>query len=228
MKSNLGVEKFKEISVLNIYDSRIRNWKIDKGITFVKVVLPATVKAEMLMKNQGYERIDSRFDCYVNTNENFEKINYRFLPRLERGGFYDDEILKISETSFCNDTRFNFLLKCSEENYRIALQNAIEDSEYKIVCVYNGILIGFILLKPKDRLVLEVKLAAVLQKYRASGVGVELYMKALELCEENHLKFLYGNIDVLNLSAINLYCFLKAKFVSVKDTYLKRMDNNET
>lgn len=228
MGSNLEVEKFKGMSVLNIYDSRIRDWKIEKGINFVKVVIPATDKAEVLMKEHGYERIDRRFDCYVNTIENLKKINYRFLIRLEKSALYNDEILRIAETSFCNDTRFSFLLKCSEEIYCIALQKSIEASKYKIVCIYNGKLIGFILLKPKDKLVMEVKLAAVLQKYRVSGVGVELYMKALEFCKENHYKFLYGNVDVLNLSAINLYSFLKAKFVSVKDTYLKRMDNNGT
>lgn len=228
MLNSLWIEHFKTIPVLNIYDSEVRDWKLEEKVSFIKVVLPAMRETEISMKKLGYLKIDRRFECYINTSIEIENFNYRFLTKMDMMGLYNEEILQIAKVSFYNDARFNFLMEYSDESYHIALKNCIHESKYKFVCIYKGELAGFILLQPNKESVMEVKLAAVTQKYRVLGIGTELYMKALDFCKEKGFQFLYGSIETINLSAINLYSYLRGKFVTVKDTYLKKVDNNGT
>lgn len=228
MLNSSWIEYFKTISVLNIYDSEIRDWKLEEKVSFIKVMLPAMRKTEINMKKLGYVKIDRRFDCYINTSIEIENFNHRFLTKMDIMGLYNEKILQIAEVNFYNDARFNFLMEYSDESYHIALKNCICESKHKLVCIYKGELAGFILLHPNKESVMEVKLAAVAQKYRVLGIGTELYMKALDFCKENGFQFLYGSIETINLAAINLYSYLRGKFVTVEDTYLKKVDNDGT
>jgi len=228
MQNSLWIEDFKTFSVLNIYDSEIREWNLDEKISFIRVTLPASRVTENNMKKLGYLKIDTRFECYINASIKIKNFDYRFLIEMDLRNLYNDEILQLAKTCFRNDARFNFLIQYSEESYDIVLKNNIQESEYKFVCIYKEKIVGFILLQPQNESVMEIKLAAVLQEYRVLSIGVELYIKAVDFCKGKGFQFLFGSIETVNLSAVNLYSYLKAKFVTVNDTYLRKVDNNGT
>lgn len=223
MVSDYKIEHIKNISVLNIYDSKIRDWEIDKEVSYVRVVLPAMKTIENSMIKQGYLKIDSRLDCYINASLYKEKYNYKTQFKMDIKKLYDEEIYCAAKDIFINDPRFNFLIEFDKESYNIKLKSWIQSSKYKFVCIYNEKLVGFIILSPVDEMKIEIRLAAILQRYRILGLGPELYIKALEICNELGYKTLYGSIEVINLSAMNLYSFFNGKFVNIKDTYLKKV-----
>ncbi len=223
MDDNYKIEYIKKIAVLNVYDSQIRDWRGGEEVSFIKAVLPATKAMEDNMIKLGYLKIDSRFGCYINASLYRKKYNYRTQFEMDIKNLYSKEIFFIAKDIFTNDPRFNFLIEYDKESYNIRLKKWIQDSVYKFVCTYNGKLVGFIILAPRNKTMLEVRLAAILQRYRMLGLGPELYIKALEFCNELGYKGLYGSIETINLSAVNLYSYLNGKFVDVKDTYLKKV-----
>lgn len=228
MENRLWRECYGTLSVLNIFDSEIRDWDIGQENSFIKVVLPSKREAESIMKKLGYTKIDTRFDCCVNIKKFKEKYNYRFRIERDYDDLYGNEIFSIAKQSFNNDPRFNFLMDYSKKSYELILKEYIQCSKYKFICIHGDKIVGFILLHPKSEKVMEVKLAAVLSEYKIRGVGIEFYFKAIDFCLESKFEFLYGSIETINLSAVNLYSYIKAEFVAINDTYLKKVENNGT
>lgn len=68
-----------------------------------------------------------------------------------------------------------------------------------------------------------VHLAAVLERYRASGAALSLYAAAARDCKSQGVRFLEGRISTANPAVMNLYAFLGAKFSQPVDVYLKEV-----
>ena len=66
-------------------------------------------------------------------------------------------------------------------------------------------------------------LAAVLERYRASGAAMSLYAAAARDCRSRGIRFLDGRVSTANPSVINLYAYLGAKFSDPMDVYLKEV-----
>lgn len=187
----------------------------------VRVRLPAETRIQLTMFKKGYFLADRTIGVQINLANS--KIDYAGLIRMEviESSGYKEEILKIAKASFPDDRRFHFKTEPDPNIAGLVLTDWVKSSDASLICIYKNLPIGFLTLKQTKEDTQFIYLAAVAEKYRATGAAMSLYASAAERCRKNGYKFLEGRISSRNTPVMNIYSFLGAKFKEPEDIYLK-------
>ena len=134
------------------------------------------------------------------------------LPEVISTENVESEIENIALKSFPYDRRFHVRPLPDQETAEAVLSVWIDGLNNTYVCRYKDRTIGFIDLEAIDDETCFVHLAAVEEKYRASGCAVSMYAWAMQYAEQHGFKKLAGRVSTMNTAVMNLYSFLGANF----------------
>ena len=173
------------------------------------------------MINKGYVMVDRTILTSINLlKSDFDK-NIRM--EVKKSEEYRDEITDIALNNFKNDYRFNLEFDNTDVSRKI-IKGYVDEIKDAFICFYKEKPIGFIQccnFEDKEDTAF-INLAAIDEKYRATGAAVSLYSYVAKYYKDKGYKILNGRISTKNMSVMNLYSFLGAKFSKPYDIYIKR------
>lgn len=213
--------KYGAILLRNIVSDAPQDWDIGEA-THVRVSLPADLSCQLKMQQMGYQFVDRMLDVSVHLNKlsvDFQK-SIRIKPVLTTG--YKKEICQIAEKSFTTDRRFHVEVSWNQDIAKQIIDAWVEELTECYVCLYKEEVIGFLALKEEADHSAAVHLAAVEERYRASGAALSLYANALKEGREKGYRNITGCISTANLAVMNLYASLGGTFSNPRDIYLRK------
>lgn len=214
--------QYGEITVRNIISDKPENWDASEA-THVRVSLPSDVSFHQQMQQMGYQFVERMLDVSINlrrTSIDFQK-SIRIEPIVTAE--YKSEIKQIAEHSFTRDRRFHVDVVYNPVIAKQIMDAWIEDIPEFYVCLYKEILIGFLALKEAaDGKSASIYLAAVEERYRASGAAMSLYANAVKVGQEKGYQNITGYISSTNVAVMNLYASLGGTFSNPQDIFLKK------
>ena len=191
--------------------------------THACVTIPSCADTETIMQRQGFIFADRTLKVTIGLSKVSGDLK-RFirLPIVETSD-YKDDIFTIAHESFTRDRRFHILPKCDQAVSGLVLRDWVAAIDKAWVCLYHDEPIGFLVLKESTPDALFVHLAAVKEKYRATGAAMALYAKAIEVAKDRGFKKLEGRISSLNTAVMNIYATFGAVFSDPQDIFLKEL-----
>lgn len=135
---------------------------------------------------------------------------------------YREDILRIAESSFPYDRRFNLTADCDPQVRHEELKKWVDDLGPTWVALLKGRPVGFMNLRPVEGKpdTLAYHLVAVEEKYRPSGAALGLYAKGIEVARERGYQKLVGRISSQNVAVMNIYAMFGAQFSEPQDVFL--------
>ena len=216
------IQQYGRVSLMNIAAEAPEEWDTS-GATHVRVSLPPDVRSMLRMQQMGYQFVDRMLDAAVslrNSGINFEKA-VRIKPEREKGR--RDEIRQLAVKSFVRDRRFHVETEYNDGLAAAILDGWIAEIPEFYVCAYKNKLIGFLALKENGaENSASIHLAAVDERYRASGAAMSLYAAAMRAGQEKGLQRITGYISAGNTAVMNLYSYFGASFSNPQDIYVKK------
>lgn len=213
--------QYGNIRLLDIECEHPYDW--DTGdATHVRVSMPPRYENQAEMARWGFFLSDRTLGISLNLARS--TMDFAALVRREPEitGEKRAEVLEIARQSFPTDRRFHVAPAPSQEIADKVLAGWVEELSAYYLYEYKDKPIGFLALSGEgDRRF--VHLAAVLERYRASGAALSLYAAAARDCKAQGVRFLEGRISALNTAVMNLYAFLGGKFEAPMDIYLKEV-----
>ncbi len=213
--------QYGKILLLEIHSDRPYDWEVGDA-THIRACLPTSYDNQREMLARGFFPADRTLDVSIGLVRT--KLDFGALTRTQPRRISDrrDEVLAIARESFPNDRRFHL---------SPAPDRAISDEVLAVwvaalsdyyVFEHKGQIIGFLALTGEGD-TRSVHLAAVLEKYRASGAALSLYAAAVRDCQAAGLHALHGRVSTANPAVMDLYAFLGAKFSAPTDVFLKEV-----
>lgn len=186
------------------------------GRHFARETLPSCAADEVRMVRDGWFFADRT----VKTSIPLAKVTmdlkrFQRLPMEETDGFRDD-IFRIAHGSFTQDRRFHVAPECNPTISAAVLRTWVYALGPTQVCFFREKPVGFLNLKGNF-----VHLAAVEERYRATGAALGLYARAIEVAREKGFQSLEGRVSTLNMPALNLWTFFGAQFSEPEDVFLR-------
>ena len=189
---------------------------------YMRISIPSDNNELQHICNSAYKMVDRTVLTSINLlKNNFDK-NIRL--DIKYSSDYKDEIIKIAYDSFKDDFRFN-LANNDINIYEKMIKGYIDEIDGAFVCFYKEKPIGFIQccnFENRDDEAF-INLAAIDERYRLTGAALSLYSYAAKYYKERGYRILNGRISTKNISVMNLYSFLGAKFSKPYDIYIKRV-----
>lgn len=213
--------KYGKIRLLDIECDSSYDWQLDDA-TNVRVSMPASYENQVEMTRQGFFHADRTIGVSINLARS--TVNFASMVRIEPKitGDKRDEVLAIAKQCFLTDRRFHIAPALNQAIADEVLAGWVDDLENYYLYEYKGQPVGFLALTgDEDRRF--IHLAAVSERYRASGAALSLYAAAARDCKAQGARFLGGRVSTANPSVMNLYAFLGAKFSDPMDVYLKEV-----
>ena len=217
-------KEIKQYGTLRLTELLADTWQETQGISgqCIRVELPADPANVVHMLGLGYTYGDRTLGVTINLKrcrQDYQKL-IRFEMKLADAAALED-IRRIAFASFPYDRRFHVRPLPDQEIAEEVLSAWIDGLNNPYVCRYKDRTIGFIDLEEIDDETCFVHLAAVEEKYRASGCAVSMYAWAMQYAEQHGFKKLAGRVSTMNTAVMNLYSFLGANYSDAKDVYLK-------
>lgn len=216
------VKKYDKFVLLDICDEKPGEWAASNA-TNLRVRLPSLPDHEVLMMERGFFLADRTIGTSINIPGCTLDLNRLIRMKVDETSEYKEEVAKIAKSSFTYDRRFHIRPQCDMSIAGFILEEWIDTLDKCFVCMYKDAPVGFLALKETEPDTLFVHLAAVMKPYRASGAAMSLYAKALQTAKERGYKKLNGRISTLNMSVMNLYAYLGARFSDPEDIFLKEL-----
>jgi len=216
------VKKYDKFVLLDIHDDKPDEWSASDA-TNIRVRLPALPEYEVLMMERGFVWADRTIGTSIKLSGCSLDLIRLIRMKVDETSNYKEEIAKIAKSSFTYDRRFHIRPQCDMYIAGLLLQEWIDALDKCFVCIHKDAPVGFLALKETDPDILFVHLAAVMEPYRTSGAAMSLYAKALQVAKERGYKKLNGRISTLNMSVMNLYAYLGARFSDPEDIFLKEL-----
>lgn len=193
-------------------------------MSYLRQEIESNANTEAEMFRGGWYLADRTL--YVSINLLRSKLDYEKQIRLDvietkGGGQYKKEILKIAQESFPDDRRFHVSIEPNQEIANSELENWCEKLGKTYVCLYKGAPIGFLAIENLNDDAIFVKLAAVGERFRATGGAMSLYSKAAFDAKKSGIKKMEGRISSKNTAVMNLYSFLGGVFSNPIDVFIK-------
>lgn len=213
--------QYGRISLLDIECDSPYDWQLE-GITHVRVSMPVCYENQKEMARRGFALTDRTLGCSIGLGRS--TVDFPSLVRAEPRITNErrDEVLDIAKRCFPTDRRFHVSPALNEEIAGEIITGWVKDLSSYYLYEHKEQPVGFLALVGEgDRRF--VRLAAVLEKYRASGAAMSLYAAAARDCKAGGIKLLDGRISTANTSVMNLYAYLGAKFSDPMDVYLKEV-----
>ena len=207
-----------KIRLLDIECDSPYDWQLD-GATNVRVSMLASCENQAEMARRGFFHADRTLGVSIYLSRSM--VDFASLIRAEP--YISDErryeVLTIAKQCFPTDRRFHIAPALNQSIADTVLADWVDGLSQYYLYEYKSQPIGFLALTgDEDRRF--VHLAAVLERYRASGAALSLYAAAARDCKAQGIRFLDGRVSTMNPSVINLYAFLGAKFSDPLDVYL--------
>ena len=215
-------EQYGIVSLMNIAADGPEEWDTS-GATHVRVSLPPDIRSMLLMQRMGYQFVDRMLTVTVNLQRlsvDLEKA-IRTEPVLERGR--RDEIRQLAVKSFGRDRRFHVEAEYNDEIAAAVIDGWIAEIPEFYICTCREKLAGFLALKENaEEKSAAVHLAAVDERYRASGAAMSLYAAAIRAGREKDFRNITGYISSSNTAVMNLYAYFGGVFSNPQDIYLRK------
>ena len=210
-----------KIRLLDITCDAPYDWRFEDA-THVRVSMPVCQESQEEMTRRGFVLADRTIGCAISLARgtvDFASL-VRTEPQLTSGR--REEILAIAKQCFPADRRFHVAPALNQAIADEILAGWVDELPPCYLYGHKGQSVGFLALTGEgDRRF--VHLAAVLERYRASGAALSLYAAAARDCKSQGVRFLEGRISTANPAVMNLYAFLGAKFSQPVDVYLKEV-----
>lgn len=218
----MKIFKYGNIVLADYYEEQSDMYACENA-THLRVTLPSSAENVLKMQSMGFCLGDRTLGVSINIARS--KINFDKQVRMDivRTEEYKDEIVRIAKNSFPTDRRFHILPELNTDVAAMVIDEWVNDLDECLVCMYKDTPIGFLSLRQVNDDAMFVHLAAVEEKYRATGAAMSLYAKAASLCKDNGYKKMNGRISTLNTAVMNLYSFLGAGFGLPQDIFLKEV-----
>lgn len=215
-------KQYGQIMLMNIIADNPADWDTTDA-THVRVSLPCDIQNMLLMQKAGYQLVDHMLDVTINLRRvtaDLQKV-IRLEPVLT--GDYKEEIKLIAEKSFVRDRRFHIETIYNQKIANQIIDEWVEEIPEFYVCLHKENVIGFLALKETgDGKSAGIHLAAVDERYRASGAAMSLYAKAVRDSVEKGYQSITGYISSCNTAVMNLYAYLGGTFSNPQDIYLRK------
>lgn len=132
----------------------------------------------------------------------------------------NERICEIAKKSFTQDVRF-FISVPPVMNENL-LENYLSEMKTCHICRVKNEIAGFIeVVETEEKFIVEIRLAAVDEKFRLSGAALSLYAGVADLWREKNFRKLIGRISTKNMPVVNLYATLGATFSRPFDVYIR-------
>ena len=213
--------EYGSVRLLDVECDAPEEWTIGDA-THLRVCMPTSYENISEMVSRGFFLADRLLDVSIALSRS--KLDYSKLVRLEPRitSQCRDQILEIAQRSFPSDRRFHLSLRPDEIIAQQVLAGWINELPEYYLCEHKGEPIGFLALTGEGNRRF-IHLAAVLERYRASGAALSLYAAAARDCKNQGIQFLDGRVSSANPAVLNLYAFLGANFSHPQDVYLKEL-----
>lgn len=219
--SLITVSKYDDITLKNIVAESPEVWETSDA-THVRVSLPSEIGNMLAMQDMGYQYVDRMLDVTIGLkriNTDLQK-SIRLQPVLISDR--KEEIKELAVRSFVRDRRFHVEPEYCPEVARKIICGWVDEIPEFYVCIYKEQIIGFLALKEvEDKKSSAIYLAAVDEKYRASGAAMSLYANAILVGLEKGYQSITGYISSSNTAVMNLYAHLGGTFSNPQDIYVK-------
>jgi GNAT superfamily N-acetyltransferase len=216
------VKKYDKFILLDIHEDKPGDWAASDA-TNMRVHLPSLPEYEVFMMERGFFWADRTIGTSINISGCSLDLNRLIRMKVDETSNYKEEIANIAKSSFTYDRRFHIRPQCDMSVAGLLLQEWIDAVDKCFVCMHKDAPVGFLALKETEPDTLFVHLAAVMEQYRTAGAAMSLYAKALQAAKERGYKKLNGRISTLNMSVMNLYAYLGARFSDPEDIFLKEL-----
>lgn len=191
---------------------------------YVRLSVPSGLRENVRLARMGFVMVDRTIEVKVPlTRGKVEFENYCRLP-VERTEGRTEVIGEIAQNEFSEDSRFLLALPQPEDELRGRLLDSwVDELEESFLCQYKGSAIGFAGICFPERYggMPFIHLAAVEQKYRATGSAMSLYAAVFAHYRGQGARAAYGRISSRNMAVMNLYAAFGAQFAKPYDVYLK-------
>ena len=213
--------QYGNIRLLDIECESPYGWETGDA-THVRVSMPPNYESQAEMARRGFFLADRTLGVSVNLARS--TVDFAALVRREPEitGEKRGEVLEIARQSFPTDRRFHVAPAPDQTLADKVLEGWVEALPPYYLYEHKGQVVGFLALTGEgDRRF--VHLAAVLERYRASGAALSLYAAAARDCKAQGVRSLDGRVSTANPAVMNLYAFLGGKFEAPMDIYLKEV-----
>lgn len=215
------------IRLADIHAQKPENWDLQDA-THIRVTLPASSENIIKMQEKGFLLADRTLGVSINLNRAGTELEKYVRMEIRETSGYRKEIFQIAKTSFQDDRRFHILPHFDSDVADCILADWVKDLNNCLVCFYKESVIGFLDLEEEEPDKQCIHLAAIQERYRATGAALSLYAKAVSLCKKRGYKKIEGRISSKNIAVMNLYTFLSGTFFSPEDIYLKEVISCDT
>ena len=221
MRKEERIQYAPDIRLLDIECEAPGDW--DAGdATHIRVSVPAGYNSHCELLQRGFHFVDRTLDVSINLLRS--KQDYSALVRTEPilTGQRRSEVCRIAQQSFPTDRRFHLSVAPNQQLAGIVIARWVDWLDDWYLIEHNGEATGFLALTG-DAQQKFVHLAAVLEKFRASGAAMSLYAAAARDCKAGGARFLNGRVSSSNTAVMNLYAFLGGSFSNPMNVYLKEV-----
>lgn len=221
MKKEKRASYSDKIRLLDIECERPYDWNTSDA-THIRVCMPVHYENHLEMLCRGFSFVDRTVDVSINLLQS--KVDYSALARLEPvvTTQHREEVRAIAQQSFPRDRRFHLRPSLDQELADTVISGWVDELTSWYWMEHRGEAIGFLALKG-DEMRKFIHLAAVREKYRASGAAMSLYAAAARDCKSAGAQFMNGRISTENTAVMNLYAFLGGSFSKPMNVYLKEV-----
>lgn len=214
--------RYGSICLMNIEADAVSDWDVSDA-THVRVELPSTIENLTQMQQRGYQFVDRMLDVTINLKRmamDFGK-SIRIKPVLVNDR--KEEIKELALRNFVRDRRFHVEVAYNDAVAKEIIDAWVDEISEFYVCLHKEAVIGFLALKESENgKSAAIYLAAVDEKYRASGAALSLYANAVHVGMEKGYQSITGYISSYNTAVMNLYAHLGGTFSTPRDIYLKK------
>lgn len=188
------------------------------GARYEREVLPSCANTELEMARGGWYFADRTLKVSIQVAKVAADLKrLQRLPIVEAADRKED-IFRIAHESFTRDRRFHVAPRCDQAVSAVVLRQWVDGLGPSFVCLYHDKPIGFLNLVGNV-----VHLAAVEERYRATGAAMGLYARAIEIARERGFKTLDGRVSSLNTPVMNLYAYFGGQFSEPEDVFLREL-----
>lgn len=221
MKREKRISYSDKLHLLDIECERPYDWDTS-DVTHVRICMPVHHESHLEMLHQGFSFVDRTLDVSINLLRS--KMDYSSLVRMEPfiTAQNREKVRAIAQQSFSTDRRFHLRPSPDQELADTVISGWVDELTNWYLIEHKGETAGFLAMIGDERQKF-VHLAAVLERYRASGVAMSLYAAAARDCKSAGVQFMNGRISTENTAVMNLYAFLGGSFSKPMNVYLKEV-----
>ncbi|MBR3316634.1 MAG: GNAT family N-acetyltransferase [Atopobiaceae bacterium] len=221
MLTEYDVLQVQDAIIANLVCEHIEEWEFPVE-THAVVRLPASAQTAYEMQSRGWTWGDRTLATTISLRRapQSSKISSRLTISAEL--LDADEAFPMASAGFEGDRRFYVTAELSRSIGDAVLRQWLADVDEALTCRIGGVLAGFLQLVRHDDCA-EIRLAATDEKWRRAGSALALYSVALQQAYDWGCKSVVGRISSRNVSVMNLYAHLGAKFSNPVDVFCKEV-----